>query len=154
MSKAGRKFIVPVTIIVLVIAAILFLRVFYVNVVFDRCLNADEVATAFQNTSFRSYQYSSISVNGGTLSMTDNSSLFGTPLEGETLEKALAEPKRTGGYIVIDGSASLLDMLKINKSPFVYHIVIYFPIFDGGDRDILPRSTDRFYENSPEARWW
>ena len=152
--KIKTKIVVPAAAIILVIITALFLRVFSVNVVFDRCLNADEVATAFQNTSFKSYQYSSVSANGSTLSMTGNSSLFGTPLEGEALEYALAEPKRTEGFIVIDGNATLLDLLKINKSPFVHYTVIYFPILDGGDRDIIPRSTDRFYENSPETRWW
>ena len=152
--KINKRIIIPAIIIVLLIAAVLFLRVFYVNVIFERCVTADEAATAIQNTSFRSYQYSSISSNGSTMSMTDNTQLLGTPLTGEALERAIADDTRTTGIAIIDGGASLLDMIKLNKSPFVHHIVIYFPIFDGGDRDITARSVTRFYENNPEARYW
>ena len=152
--KSKTKIVVPAIVIVLVIAVVLFLRVFSVNIIFDRCVTADEAATAFQNTSFRSYQYLSITEGGSTLSMTDNTKLLGNPMTGEALDRALSDDSRTTGIAVVDGTASLLDMLKLNKSPFVHHIVIYFPILDGGDRDITARSVTRFYENSPEARYW
>ena len=146
--KGKMKFVVPVIIIILVIAAVLFLRVFYVNVIFDRCVTADEAATAIHNTSFRSYQAQSITANGSALSITSNEQLLGEPLTGAALENAIADYTRTTGIAIIDGGASLLDMIKLNKSPFVDHIVIYFPIFDGGDRDITARSVTRFYENN------
>ena len=152
MKKYG-KINIKAFIVTAIVAAVSFLRIFSVNVVFDRCLNNDEVATAMQKSSFRSYQYVHIDGNGTTLSMTDNSQIYGKPLEGIALENALAE-RKTYGTAVIDGGASLLDIIRIKLSPFVYKVIIYFPILDGGDRDILPRSTDYFYKNSPEARCW
>ena len=153
MKKFG-KINLKAFIVVAVVAAVTFMRLFSVNVVFDRCLNNDEVATAFQKTSFRSYQASSVSGDGATLFATGNSLLFGNPLKGDALKEALSADRRTHGITVVDGNSSLFDMIRINMSPFVHHIVIYFPILDGGDRDILPRSVTRFFENSPEAMYW
>jgi hypothetical protein len=156
--KRSRKIIISaLTALVAIIMLILFAPVINVNVIFDRCLNENEIATVFQGTSFRSYQYSFVQSDGSGGGETSNAHLFGTPLEGADLEAALTSEPEGDGVAVVDGRVSLLDVFRIEKRPFVYHVAIYSPLFDGFDgydREILPESTSLFYENSPEARYW
>ena len=69
--------------------------------------------------------------------MTSNSKLFGTSLEGTALDAALTAEPQGYGVAVLDGSVSLLNMMKIKKSPFVDDVIIYFPILD---KDCVPMS--------------
>ena len=154
--KSKRKIIIPI-VVALVIIFIAFAPIVDVNVIFDRCMNKDELATVFHGTSFRSYVFSFTDESSSYLGEVSNSELFGTPLDGDALEAVLAAEPRSTGVIAVDGSISLFDLAKIKKRPFVDTIITYFPIiYNHGhyDRDILPESTTRFYETHPESRYW
>lgn len=150
-----KKLVIAISVFVLVvICAVTFLPVISVNVIFDRVVNEDEVATVFQGASFRSRLYYSVSHSAASLSVTSNSRLFGTPLDEFAVEAALSAEPRSVGIAVIDGSASLVDIIRVNNSPFVYDVVVYNRIFRRGRPWILPQSSQRFFENNPHARFW
>jgi len=153
MKKIKMLIILSVSALIVIIIVIVFEPVIDVNVIFDRCLNENEVATVFQDTSFKSYQYYYVLDDAAGMGLTSNEQ-FGAPLEGAALETALAAGPQSTGVAVIDGSVTLFDIAKIKKSPFVYDIVVYFPTLNMGDRDILPNSSTRFFERNPAARYW
>jgi len=161
MKTKKRKLIIS-GMIILIFAVSAVFPVNDVNIIFYRALNADEVATVFQGTSFRARMFYSVSQRGGGsahIALTSNAELFGTPLIGAELDTALnADPGRFG-YIVLDGSISYIDMVRISRHPFVYDIDIYFPRFNlrrpGIRREmILPNSSASFFERRPETRYW
>lgn len=151
-----KKLIILVITVIITAGAIIatFFPVVDVNVIFTKCVNSNEIATVFQDTSFNSYQYYMLTTEGAGLAVTSNSELFGTPLEGSELDAALAADMRSTGIIVVDGSISLIEMSRIKKSPFVDKVFIYFPILDRGDRDIIPQSSSYYFDKHPEARYW
>jgi len=101
------------------------------------------------------FLHDSIYLGAMTLcSLTSNSNLFGIPLEGTAHVTALNAELRNTGVIVIDGSVSLIDAIKIKNKPFVDDIIIYSPFLYGFDREILPDSTTQFFNKHPEARYW
>jgi hypothetical protein len=153
-TKWKRFSLVVAALIVIGLAVATLFPVISINVIFDRCLNMNEVTTVFHDTSFKAYQYSSVSNNMSWLSTTSNSKLFSAPLEGAALENALNAEFRNTGIIVIDGTVTLLDMMKIKNKPFVDGVIVYILFFRGFDRDVLPDSTMQFYEKHPEARYW
>ena len=153
-----RKFITAASIALLAVVAIhAFLPALDVNVIFDRPLNSDEVATVFQDTSIRTIQHISVvdwGRGGGGGAFTNNS-IFGTPLYGEALEEALASESRGTGFAILAGQVSFIDMVRIARSPFVYDVAIYSPYFrlsHIGQRRVLGNSQRRFYENIANRR--
>lgn len=141
-------------VIIVIFAFIFLLPVNASNVIFSRCMNSNELATVFQETSFKTHQSYAVDSNGATLLATSNSQLFGTPLKGSEMDSVLAAEPQNAGVIILDGNISMLDMIRIKKSPFVDDVTIYLTILDGGDRDVLSSSSTRFFDKHPEARYW
>jgi len=153
MNKKRKLIIVLAVAILIVVAVSAFLPVFDVNVIFAHPLDNDELATVFQDTSFRSVQYFSVrdwGLGGAGGGFASNSLLFGTPLEGEALEEALStEPPRCTGFAILAGQVSFIDMVRIERSPFVYDVAVYFPYLqlrNIGARRVTPHNQLRFYE--------
>ena len=149
-----RKLIIMLAVAVLVIVAVsVSFPVLDVNVIFAHPLDSDELATVFQDTSFRTVQHVSVvdwGRGGGSAGFTSNSQIFGTPLDGAALEKALTAEPRGTGFAVLAGQVSFIDMVRIESSPFVYDAVIYFPYLrlrDFGEREVTQNSQRRFYAN-------
>ena len=150
--KQKKCFVIPVIAmfaIIGVIITLVFFPVNAVNVIFERRVNPSELTAVFQDTSFKVYQYYSVDSEGAKLSVTSNSQLFVTPDD-----TALDGELRDAGIIVLDGNISLIDVAKIKKNSIVDDVIVYFPIFDMGDRDILPKSSSQFFDKHPEARYW
>ena len=153
MSKK-RKLIIMLACAVLVVAAIsTFFPLVDVNVIFVHPLDNNELATVFQDTSFWTIQHVSVvdwGRGGGSRAFAGNSQLFGTPLDGAAIEEALAAEPRGTGFAVLAGQVSFIDFVRIENSPFVYDVAVYFPylrFWDFGERQVTPNSQRRFYEN-------
>ena len=149
--KRKKRFVIPAIVMLAIIGVIItlvFFPVNAVNVIFERRVNPSELTAIFQDTSFKVYQYYSVDSEGAKLSVTSNSQLFVTPDD-----TAYGELQDTG-IIVLDGNISLIDMATIKKISIVDDVIIYFPIFDMGDRDVLPQSSSQFFDKHPEARYW
>lgn len=151
--KASKSFVIFVF-IVIIITMFAFFPVIDVNVVFDRALNSNEIATAFKGTSFRSNLYYSVSGSGAMMGVIGNAELFGAPLEGVDLYAAIKANPRSAGIIVIEGTISFIDMVNIRRSAFVYDVMVYFPLFHRHGNRILPAATATFFERRPETRFW
>jgi len=151
-----RKLIIVLAIAALVAVAVSALfPIVDVNVIFAHPLDNNELATVFQDTSFRTIQYMSVvdwGQGGGGGAFTNNS-IFGTPLYGAALEAALESEPQGTGFAVLAGRISFIDLVRIENSPFVYDVVIYSPYFrlqrlnQFGQRRILAGSQIQFYEN-------
>ncbi len=151
--RTKKKKIVSIACLLFLVSVMVsaFLPVNAVNVVFSEAMTNTALKTVFSGTSFKANECYFLTGGGSGLARTSNELLFGAPLEDSLRYPGLPVAQE---IIVLDGNISLLDMIKIKKSPYVDTVILYFPILDLGDRDILPESTSLFFDKHPQARYW
>jgi len=152
VKKKQKLIIILTAVVLIVVAVIMFFPVLDVNVIFAQPLDSDELATVFRDTSFRSRQHFSVvdwGLGGASGGFAGNAQLFGTPLDQAAIEEVLSTEPRCTGFAILDGQVSFIDMVRIENSPFVYDVAVYFPYLQirrFGVRRVTPRNQLRFYE--------